>query len=188
MSCSIGWESDANCCFLLLFIYFFKQYERKQRTEADEAPGRTGSSGTKEELLSVDDNVSDSAGPSAPKRRASSLLLSLLGPAFINDTSEPAVQSKTADASAEEEMDLYCRSPAVPLSEDPLDWWHRHKGTFPLLSRLAKRYLCIPGTSVSAERVFSTAGDVITAKRSALKPDHVDQLVFLHKNLEIPKC
>lgn len=125
---------------------------------------------------------------SAPKKRASSLLLSLLGPAFINDTSEPAVQSKTADASAEEEMDLYCRSPAVPLSEDPLDWWHRHKGTFPLLSRLAKRYMCIPGTSVSAERVFSTAGDVITAKRSALKPDHVDQLVFLHKNLEIPKC
>ncbi|CAM4635157.1 unnamed protein product [Leuciscus chuanchicus] len=165
-----------------------EEYERRQRTEADEAPGRTGSLGTKEELLSVDDNVSDSAGPSAPKRRASSLLLSLLGPAFINDTSEPAVQSKTADASAEEEMDLYCRSPAVPLSEDPLDWWHRHKGTFPLLSRLAKRYLCIPGTSVSAERVFSTAGDVITAKRSALKPDHVDQLVFLHKNLEIPKC
>uniref|UniRef100_A0A9J7ZZ58 Zinc finger BED domain-containing protein 1-like n=1 Tax=Cyprinus carpio carpio TaxID=630221 RepID=A0A9J7ZZ58_CYPCA len=47
-----------------------EEYERKQRTEADEAPGRTGSSGTKEELLSVDDNVSDSAGPSAPKRRA----------------------------------------------------------------------------------------------------------------------
>ncbi|KAL1247684.1 hypothetical protein QQF64_023060 [Cirrhinus molitorella] len=165
-----------------------EEYERRQRTEADEAPVRTGSSGTKEELLSMDDNVSDSVGPSAPKRRASSLLLSLLGPGFINDTSEPAVQSKTANASAEEEMDLYCRSPAVPLSEDPLDWWHRHKGTFPLLSRLAKRYLCIPGTSVSAERVFSTAGDVITAKRSALKPDHVDQLVFLHKNLEIPKC
>ena len=149
-------------------------------------PGGTGSSRTKEVLLSVDD-VSDSAGPSPPKRRASSLLVSLLGPAF-NDVSEPAVQSKTVDACAEEEMDLYCRSPSVPLSEDPLDWWHRHKGTFPLLSRLAKRYLCIPGTSVSAERVFSTAGDVVTAKRSTLKPDHVDQLVFLHKNLEIPKC
>uniref|UniRef100_A0A3Q2TAZ2 BED-type domain-containing protein n=1 Tax=Fundulus heteroclitus TaxID=8078 RepID=A0A3Q2TAZ2_FUNHE len=140
-----------------------------------------------EDLPSVDDNVSDSAGPSAPKRRASSLLESLLGHAF-NAISEPAVQSKTANAIAEEEMELYCRCPAVPLSEDPLDWWHRHKGTFPLLSRLAKRYLCIPGTSVSEERVFSTAGDVITAKRSALKPDHVDQLVFLHKNLEIPKC
>ncbi|KAM4546398.1 E3 SUMO-protein ligase ZBED1-like [Fundulus diaphanus] len=163
------------------------EYESRRRTEADEAPGGTGSSGTKEDLLSVDDNVSDSAGPSAPKRRASSLLVSLLGPAF-NAISEPAVQSKTADAIAEEEMELYCRCPAVPLSEDPLDWWHRHKGTFPLLSRLAKTYLCIPGTSVSAERVFSTAGDVITAKRSALKPDHVDQLVFLHKNLEIPKC
>lgn len=85
--------------------YFVQtQYERRRRTEADEAPGGTGSSGTKEELLSMDDNVSDSAGPSAPKRRASSLLVSLLGPAF-NDISEPAVQSKTADASAEEEMD-----------------------------------------------------------------------------------
>ncbi|KAK2909507.1 hypothetical protein Q8A67_005344 [Cirrhinus molitorella] len=74
-----------------------EEYERRQRTEADEAPGRTGSSGTKEELLSMDDNVSDSAGPSAPKRRASSLLLSLLGPAFINDTSEPAVQNREGE-------------------------------------------------------------------------------------------
>lgn len=173
---------------MLYALIYFVQYERRRRTEADDAPGGTGSSGNKEELLSLDNNVSDSAGPSAPKRRASSsLLVSLLGPAF-NDISEPAVQTKTADAIAEEEINLYCKYPAVPLSEDPLDWWHRHKGTFPLLSRLAKRYLCIPGTSVSAERVFSTAGDVITAKRSTLKPDHVDQLVFLQKNLEIPKC
>ncbi|KAK1894208.1 Zinc finger BED domain containing protein 1 [Dissostichus eleginoides] len=43
-------------------------------------------------------------------------------------------------------------------------------------------------TSVSAERVFSTAGDVVTAKRSTLKPEHVDKLLFLQKNLQIPKC
>lgn len=150
-------------------------------------PGGTGSSGDKEELPSMDDNVPDSQGPSHPKRRPSSRLVSLLGAAFT-DLSQPAVQSKSVDATAEEEMDLYCRSPSVPLSEDPLEWWQRHEGTFPLLSKLAKRYLCIPGTSVSAERVFSTAGDVISAKRSVLKPEHVDQLVFLHKNLEMPKC
>ena len=127
-----------------------------------------------------------SQGPPHPKRRPPSLLVSLLGAAFT-DSNQPTAQSKSVDVIAEEEMDIYCRSPSVPLSEDPLEWWKRHEGSFPLLSRLAKRYLCIPGTSVSAERVFSTAGDVITAK-SVLKPEHVDQLVFLHKNMELPKC
>lgn len=43
---------------------------------------------------------------------------------------------------------------------------------YPFISKLAKRYLCIPGTSVSAERVFSTAGDIITAQQSTLTPEH----------------
>ncbi len=34
-----------------------------------------------------------------------------------------------------------------------------------------------------AERVFSTAGDIVNAQRSVLRPDHVDQLIFLKKNL-----
>uniref|UniRef100_A0A3B4FMZ3 BED-type domain-containing protein n=1 Tax=Pundamilia nyererei TaxID=303518 RepID=A0A3B4FMZ3_9CICH len=54
-----------------------------------------------------------------------------------------------------------------------------------ILATLAKRYLCIPGTSVSAERVFSTAGDIVTAKRSTLTSEHVDQLLFLSKNADI---
>ncbi len=39
-------------------------------------------------------------------------------------------------------------------------------------------FLCIPGTSVPAERVFSTAGDIVNAQRSVLRPYHVDQLIF----------
>lgn len=69
-----------------------------------------------------------------------------------------------------------------------MNWWHVHEVTFPLLSCLSKRYLCIPGTSMSAERVFATAEDVVAAKRSTLKPEHVAQLVFFQKNLQIPKC
>ncbi|KAI4815177.1 hypothetical protein KUCAC02_005334 [Chaenocephalus aceratus] len=98
-----------------------------------------------------------------------------------NGTAEP----KTPYASAEEEIERYCKASSLPLTEDPLNWWRVHEI---LLSRVSKRYLCIPGTSVSAERLFSTAGDVVTAKRSTLKPEHVDQLVFLQKNLHIPKC
>ena len=188
MSCCSAFidQGGANCCFFFFIIIFSKpQNEGTQPTEADE---ELGSSGTQEELLSVDDEV-----PGSPprKRRAVSLLASLLGDAFT--ANEPAVQTKTAFARAQEEMDMYCRAPSLPLTsekkdeppETPMDWWHRHEGAYPLLSRLSKRYLCIPGTSVAAERVFSTAGDVVTAKRSTLTPEHVDQLVFLHKNLEI---
>ncbi|XP_070408816.1 E3 SUMO-protein ligase ZBED1-like [Nothobranchius furzeri] len=108
--------------------------------------------------------------PSAAKRKPTSLLVSLLGQSF-NDV-EVSEESKTPYVRAEEEMDNYLKTSSLPLSEDPLNWWRVHKVTFPLLARLSKRYLCIPGTSVSAERVFSTAGDVITAKRSTLKPQH----------------
>lgn len=55
--------------------------------------------------------------------------------------------------------------------------------TFSLLARLAKNPLGIPLTSVPSEMVFSTAGDIVTATRSALSAEKVDMLIFLKKNL-----
>ncbi|ELT89452.1 hypothetical protein CAPTEDRAFT_142524, partial [Capitella teleta] len=57
------------------------------------------------------------------------------------------------------------------------------KSTFPLLSNFAKFLLGIPATSVPSERVFSTAGDVISAKRSHLTSSNADKLTFLHHNM-----
>ena len=54
---------------------------------------------------------------------------------------------------------------------------------FPTIAKVAKRYLCIPATSVPAERVFSTAGLIINEKRSSLLPENSDMLIFLNKNL-----
>ncbi|KAK0134681.1 Zinc finger BED domain-containing protein 1 [Merluccius polli] len=62
----------------------------------------------------------------------------------------------------------YSTAASLPLSENPLDWWKDHHREYPLLAKLAKQYLCVPGTSVSAEHVFSTAGDIVTAQRSTL--------------------
>lgn len=93
----------------------------------------------------------------------------LLGKTFDNDRVVP----RYADVRAEEEMRKYMEAP----------YYHSQKT--PQLVELAKHYLCIPGTGVAAERVFSTAGDIVTAQRSTLSPEHVDQLLFLQKNLEI---
>ncbi|KYN09384.1 hypothetical protein ALC57_18489, partial [Trachymyrmex cornetzi] len=50
------------------------------------------------------------------------------------------------------------------------------------LSELCKKYLCIPASSTESERTFSTTGQIISDRRSRLKPKNVDILVFLHKN------
>ena len=50
------------------------------------------------------------------------------------------------------------------------------------LSRLARRYLAMPATSASVERLFSLAGQVlVTAKRARLDPTTVTLVVFLHE-------
>ncbi|KAL1279098.1 hypothetical protein QQF64_025771, partial [Cirrhinus molitorella] len=85
----------------------------------------------------------------------------------------------------EQEMKRYQEAPALPLTEDPLEWWKSQAHGYHLLSKLAQRYLCVPGTSVSTERMFSTAGDIISAQRSLLTSKHVDQLLFLKKNMHI---
>lgn len=36
-----------------------------------------------------------------------------------------------------------------------------------------------------SERLFSTAGNVVTSRQELLLPDHVEQLVFLHENLRV---
>uniref|UniRef100_A0A8C6VR16 Mitogen-activated protein kinase kinase kinase 7 n=1 Tax=Nothobranchius furzeri TaxID=105023 RepID=A0A8C6VR16_NOTFU len=73
--------------------------------------------------------------------------------------------------------------PEVALSSaDPLSTAH---SLCPHLSKLALCYLVVPGTSVPRERVFSTAGDIVTASRSVLSAEHVDILIFLKKNMEV---
>jgi hypothetical protein len=62
-----------------------------------------------------------------------------------------------------------------------LMWWKKHAVRFPYLSRLARRYLAMPATSASVERLFSLAGQVVTAKRARLDPTTVTLLVFLHE-------
>ena len=49
---------------------------------------------------------------------------------------------------------------------------------FPILSQLCRRVLCIPATSASSERLFSTAGLTITNDRARLLPDNAEDLMF----------
>lgn len=81
----------------------------------------------------------------------------------------------------QQELDTYlvqCRA-----TGDPLEWWCKNSAAYPVLSYVARKYLAVPGTSCSSERLFSTAGNVITQTRNRLKPDNASMLIFLNKNL-----
>ncbi|CAM4671491.1 unnamed protein product [Leuciscus chuanchicus] len=78
------------------------------------------------------------------------------------------------------ELHSYLNCPPADSECDPLMWWKTHEVNFPRISRLAKKYLCIPATSAASERLFSTGGNVVT-----LKPTSVIMLVFLTKNLKL---
>lgn len=87
-------------------------------------------------------------------------------------------------ARADEELTRYLQEETIDANDDPLVWWRNNEARYPLLAAVAKKYLCICATSTPSERVFSAAGNIVTPMRSSLKPDNVNMLVFLSKNLK----
>uniref|UniRef100_H2ZY19 HAT C-terminal dimerisation domain-containing protein n=1 Tax=Latimeria chalumnae TaxID=7897 RepID=H2ZY19_LATCH len=85
-------------------------------------------------------------------------------------------------ASVQTELENYILEPCIPPDQDPLEWWRVNENRYRKLARLAKAYLCIPATSVPAERGFSAAGLIVNRLHSRLSPEHVDMLIFLNKN------
>lgn len=81
------------------------------------------------------------------------------------------------------ELRSYLQTQEVDSNTDPLTWWKSREVNFPRIAKLARQYLCIPATSTPSERVFSTGGNIVTCHRAALKPDAVDRLIFLARNL-----
>ncbi|KAI4819180.1 hypothetical protein KUCAC02_004449 [Chaenocephalus aceratus] len=159
----------------------------------EEGTGKCNGSADDEGMASEEETVDDgvrfkegesSQGQHPPPRNSkpSCPLAALLGGERYDGGAQP--KTNTQEDQAKEQMTRYKEADLLEVKEDPLVWWKEHQYEYPLLSHLAKRYLCIPGTSVSSERVFSTAGDIVTAQRCALLPDHVDQIIFLNKNLK----
>ncbi|KAF5365434.1 hypothetical protein D9758_010856 [Tetrapyrgos nigripes] len=62
-------------------------------------------------------------------------------------------------------------------SMKPLDWWKKHAKItedtrgFPIISRIARDFLAIPGTSVSVERLFSSSRHLCSDLRSSMKAE-----------------
>ena len=81
-----------------------------------------------------------------------------------------------------DEVANYLALPEIHSDDCPLLWWKINKTRFPVLSKLARKYLAIPATSTLSERLFSEAGNIMTIKRTQLAPNILENLVFCKKN------
>ncbi|XP_041470438.1 E3 SUMO-protein ligase ZBED1-like [Lytechinus variegatus] len=141
----------------------------------------------KDQLMSLDvDGDRDNAPPADPvevqpekKARARSL--------FEGIYTQPQPQQDDAlqprENEIRDEMSRYLLEPSKSLETNVVSWWMLNEQRFPFLAKLARKYIAIPATSVPAERLFSTAGNIVTAKRACLLPQNVRYLTFLHDNL-----
>lgn len=52
-------------------------------------------------------------------------------------------QGRTLTAT-KDELDMYLEHPRV-MTDEPLAWWYVRREEYPMLSRMAIDYLCVPG-------------------------------------------
>ncbi|KAG8236720.1 hypothetical protein J437_LFUL014215 [Ladona fulva] len=74
---------------------------------------------------------------------------------------------------------------AYRQEKDPLNFWYKYEVNMPLVSKMAKKYLCIPTTSVPSERLFSKAGQICSDLRSRIKSTKVDKLLSINSNIHL---
>ena len=118
-----------------------------------------------------------------PKRKPKSAIESL----FADDDDLAIVRvelAPTPEIRAKNEIDQYKAMPSLRSGENPILFWQTYSAALPLLSNLACKYMCISGSSVASERIFSLAGSTICQQRASLDPGKANQLIFLAKNAQ----
>ncbi|KAH9360762.1 hypothetical protein HPB48_018217 [Haemaphysalis longicornis] len=122
----------------------------------------------------------DRPGPSAPVSSATERTTGMW-----DQIEKPAMsgQKQLHASSGIEEFRQYLREPTCGRNDDPLAYWQTSGKKYPSIGTLAMKCLGIPAMEVPSEKLFSTAGNIVSAQRERLAPEHVQQLLLLHENL-----
>lgn len=83
------------------------------------------------------------------------------------------------------EIDRYIDIAPIDPASDPMNWWKKEAKNFLSLAILARKYLCLCGTSVPSERLFSKGGYIVNGMRCQLTSDKVNMLLFLARNMSL---
>jgi len=83
---------------------------------------------------------------------------------------------------ADEEITLWrMRLQELPSHKNPLTESRRASSVVPWIALLGRKVLAVPATSAAPERMFSSAGNIMTKQRARLSCDHLEELMYLHE-------
>jgi hypothetical protein len=93
-------------------------------------------------------------------------------------------KKKEIDDNLEKEFETFkgLRVLAELQDSDGLGFWAENETRFPIMARLARRYLAIPASSAPSERVFSKYGIIWERRKCNLKPETANDIIFLNLN------
>jgi hypothetical protein len=108
--------------------------------------------------------------------------------AFFQSVGHDSNVSKDKRSSLADELRRYrlLASKATDSTDDhssALQFWSMHGGGLPLLSSLARRFLAIPGTSVSSETAFSVSSFIGRKERCRLTTENLAATMFLRDKI-----
>ncbi|CAH1104318.1 unnamed protein product [Psylliodes chrysocephalus] len=99
---------------------------------------------------------------------------------FLNKKRELNKKIITPSSKAVIAVRQYMEEETIDFKENPLTYWLETNNT--ILKELALKYLSVPATSVPSERLFSKSGQLLSTRRSRLKPKNVDMVLFINAN------
>ena len=83
-------------------------------------------------------------------------------------------------------VNAYLKEPLISYQVgNPYLWWRDNGQRYPVLTKVARRYLSAPPTSVSSERVFSGAGNIYDDHRCRLTAEKAEMLLTIKYNLKL---
>lgn len=113
-------------------------------------------------------------------------LASAYGPHDVEDggsvsfAEEIARKKRRASMNATtDELTQYLSESPAPLSTDVLEWWKVNSTRYPRLCLMARDFLAIQATSVSAEDIFCGKGDEIDRQRYTMPHDNTQALLCI---------
>lgn len=91
---------------------------------------------------------------------------------------DEAPTDKCEDDAVAVEISRYESEKQIPSYSSPLTWWGERQYIYPLLSRVAKKYLSAPAMM----KVNDSRQEVLERKRQCIAPEFLEYMVFLNAN------
>ena len=102
----------------------------------------------------------------------------------LNNYNKP-LQTFTRNSIIDNEIESYLEEPCVTFSKLLISckFW-KSRTEFPILKNLARKFLAVPASTCTVERIFSDLGNIMTVKRCQMDADTLKVLGYLYHNYE----